>query len=61
MRKNSNGSTRRVGRPSNSSRNKTNIEDFASVSEKLKASNFPAMKLTIGGWEVNNFFSDSFL
>ncbi|CAN4108898.1 unnamed protein product [Withania somnifera] len=45
---------RRVGRPSsrkNASGNKSKTEDFAIASEKLKASNFPAIKLRIGEWE----------
>ncbi|KAK4339734.1 hypothetical protein RND71_041196 [Anisodus tanguticus] len=35
----------------NASKNKSKTEDFAIASEKLKASNFPAMKLKIGTWE----------
>ncbi|CAN4110967.1 unnamed protein product [Withania somnifera] len=44
----------RVGRPSsrkNDSGNKSKMEDFAIASEKLKASNFPAIQLRIGEWE----------
>ncbi|XP_016443046.1 uncharacterized protein LOC107768428 [Nicotiana tabacum] len=55
---------RQLGRPADSSRkgnqmnssknanrNRSKMEDFAAVSEKLKASNFPAIKLKIGDWE----------
>ncbi|XP_060169197.1 uncharacterized protein LOC132600097 [Lycium barbarum] len=61
----SSSSTPRRGRPTTSSRhennqmnssrnagrNKSRMEDFPNASEKLKASNFPAIKLTIGKWE----------
>ncbi|XP_016503628.2 uncharacterized protein LOC107821696 [Nicotiana tabacum] len=35
----------------NANKNRSKMEDFAAVSEKLKASNFPAIKLKIGDWE----------